>query len=180
MELVATRYAAAIFETARAEGQLQETLEQLALLGQMARQNEIFQRFLGHPDIEPGEKVSVCEQTLKGTASPLVRSVLHMITTMGRSEQLPQIADSVQALADEAQNRLKAMVRSAHPLPEANLKQLRTILERREGKSVELTSEVDPALLGGLQVRLGNRVIDASIRRQLINLRERLEAVRVH
>ncbi|MBI2094097.1 MAG: F0F1 ATP synthase subunit delta, partial [Candidatus Omnitrophica bacterium] len=59
-------------------------------------------------------------------------------------------------------------------------KRLRTILERREGKSVELTSEVDPALLGGLQVRLGNRVIDASIRRQLINLRERLEAVRVH
>jgi len=65
-------------------------------------------------------------------------------------------------------------------LKPAGLKRLRAALERREHRQVELREELDPELLGGLQVRLDHRVIDGSVRRQLADLRERLGAVRVH
>ena len=73
----------------------------------------------------------------------------------------------------------RQVVRSARTLPEETLKRLRGSLERREGKTIHLETEVDPRLLGGLQVQLYHRLIDGSVRRALDELRERLMSVRV-
>jgi len=72
------------------------------------------------------------------------------------------------------------VVRSARDLPKALLERIKKDVERRERKTVELATEVDPSLIGGMQVRLDHRVIDGSVRRHLDDLRQQLKTVRVH
>lgn len=177
---IATRYAQAAFEAAKAAGQVEPALEQLALIGALLRDVPDLRQFLWNPGVDPEEKVGVLGRALKGSWSELIRAFVRMVISMGRAEHLGDIAEAFQAAVDEDQGRLRAVVRSARPLPEAALTRLRARLEHRERKRIELTSEIAPELLGGVQVRLGHRVIDGSIRRQLSELRQQLMAVRVH
>ena len=177
---IAARYAQALFESAKAEGATVQTLEQLALLRRLLHDHANLRQFLGNPDVEPGEKVELLGRVLKGSWSPLVQAFVRMTVALGRVEWLPAIADALEAAVDEDEGRVRAIVRSAHPLAEPALKRLRAHLEQREGKTIDMRTEVDPALLGGLQVVLDYRVIDGSVRRQLTELREQLAAVRVH
>jgi len=177
---VATRYAQAVFESAKAEGGLDEVLEQLTLLGSLISQHPDLRQLVGNPDVDPDEKVGVLDRIVQGSWSGLVRAFVRMVVSMGRAELLPDVAQAFQAMVDAERGRLKVVVRSAYPIPEATLKRLRARLEQRERKHVELRAEVAPELIGGMQVILGHRVVDGSVQRQLVDLRERLAAVRVH
>ena len=177
---IATRYAQAIFETAKADGQLEEALEQLSVVGRLIHDHPDLRRLMGNPDVDPEDKVGLLERSLKGSWSALVRAAVQMVVSMGRAELIQEIVEALQAMVDADQGRLRAVVRSAHPLPEAILERLHAKLEAREHKRVELHAETAPELVGGLQVMLGHRVIDGSIRRQLSYLRERLAAVKVY
>ena len=103
-----------------------------------------------------------------------------MVLSMGRAAHLVDIAKAFAERLDEARGIIRARVCSARPL-EAPLKsRLKQILEHRENKQVELTEETAPELLGGMQVVLGSRMLDGSLRTQLDRLRQRLKTVRVH
>ena len=177
---IASRYAHALFESAKAQGELDETLAQLTLIGGLMQDHPDLRQLILNPDVEPEDKVGLLERTLKGSWSALVGSFVQMVVSFGRAEFVPEIVEALQALVDADRAHLRVTVRSAHPLPEAVLHHLRRRLEEQERKHVHLESEVDAALIGGLQVILGHRVLDGSIQRQLINLRERLMAVRVY
>lgn len=177
---VASRYAEAVFATAKESGQVEEALTQLRLIGTLIRQHPELGQLMRNPDVDPPDKVQVLERILQHSWSELVRAFVHLVVSMGRSEFLPDIADALQMLVDEEQGRLRVLVRSAHPLSEAVLQRLRTRLEHREQKHVELAAEVAPELLGGLQVFIGHRVVDGSLQRQLRELRERFMSLRVN
>ena len=203
---VAARYAQALFETARAEGTLDEALQQLEALGALIASSADLRQFLFNPDVEPADKIGLLDRVLQRTWSHpppesaesgpprsgapsanrrgvgwsgLVRAFLLMVASMGRAEVLPQIAEALRAMADEAGGRMRVTVRSAHPISEAALERLRKTLQRRERKTITVETQLDPALLGGMQIRLDHRVIDGTARRQLDELRERLTSVRV-
>ena len=176
---VAARYAQALFETAQAEGTLEEALEQLEALGALIASSADLRQFLFNPDVEPDDKVGLLDRTLQHQWSALVRAFLLMVASMGRAEVLPEMAEALRAMADQVGGRMRVTVRSAHPLSEAALARLRKTLERREQKTITVETELDPALLGGVQVRLDHRVIDGTARRQLEELRERLTTVKV-
>ncbi|MBI2105079.1 MAG: ATP synthase F1 subunit delta [Candidatus Omnitrophica bacterium] len=176
---IPARYAQALFETAKAERAVERTLEQLTLVGRLFHDHPALRQFLRNPDVEPADKVGVLDRALKGSWSPLVQAFLRMVLAMGRAEYLPQVVDAFQAAVDADQGRLRAVVRSARPLSAPQLARLRTALAHREHLEIELKTEVDPTLLGGVAIRLGHRVIDGTVRRQLADLRERLHAVRV-
>jgi F-type H+-transporting ATPase subunit delta len=177
---IASRYAQALFESAKAEGAAAPTLEQLTVLRQLLREHADLRQLLGNPDLEPEEKVALLGRVLAGAWSPLVQAFVRMAVSLGRAEQLPEMADAFEAAVDADEGRMRAVVRSARPLEPVALKRIVAHLEQREGKAVEARAEVDPALLGGVQIVLDYRVIDGSVRRQLTELRERLAAVRVH
>ena len=177
---IATRYAQALFESAQAEGHSDETLKELQLLGGLLRDHAELRQLLWNPDVDPDDKVGVLDRVLQGTWSQAGRAFFRMVVSMGRAEHLPQIVEAFQAAMDAAQGRLRVTVRSARPLSEAVLKRLKTRLEHRERKHVEIDTELAPSLLGGVQILLDHRVIDGSVQRQLSELRERLCAVRVH
>lgn len=177
---IAERYAKALFETAKAEGQAERALDELIVIGDLLREHPLLRELLLNPDVDPEDKVGVFERSLGGAWSPLLRSFILMVVSLDRAESLPGIVEAFQALLDEDQDLLRAVVRSARALPGEALDRLRAVLERREGKRIDLKTEVDAELIGGMQIHLGHRVIDGSIQRQLADLRERLESVRVY
>lgn len=176
---VAARYAQAVFESAKADNRLEDTLEQLSYIGTLLRDHVKLRELVHHPGVTAGEKVALFERLLHGTWSSLVRSFITMVIALGRAEALPHIAQTLQELVDAERRVLRVTVRSAYPLPHAVLERLRVRLEHREQQHVAMTMELDAKLLGGLQVVMGSRVLDTSVRRQLDDLRERLRSVRV-
>ncbi len=176
---VATRYAQALFESAKTEDALDQTLEQLSLLGTLVKDEPMLQRLLFNPGIDSEEKVGLFRRTLHGAWSDLVNAFVRMVVIADRAVLLPEIAHALQAAVDVERNMLRVVVRSSHPLPQVVLDRLKKALEHREAQHVILTSEVNPTLLGGFQLFLGNRVIDSSVRQSLHELRERLSSVRV-
>ena len=176
---VAARYAQALFESANAQGALEQTAEHLALIGETIRREADLRRLLWNPDVDPEDKVGVLDRILQQSWSGLVKAFVQMVVSMGRAELLPEIMDAFRQFVDEAQGRLRVTVRAARAVPEPLLQRLRAAVEQRERKQVEITVETAPELLGGLQLRLGHRVIDGSVQRQLADLRQRLLAVRL-
>jgi F-type H+-transporting ATPase subunit delta len=177
---VAARYAAALFEIAKREGALGPTLEQLRTLASLLRAQRELQALLLNPHVESAEKAALLDRVLGKSWTVLVRAFVELVVTAGRVAWLPEITEAFSAAVDEGRGVLRALVRTARPAPAELLTRLRGILERREGCTVELTAEVDEQLMGGLQVRIGHRVIDGSVQRQLTELREQLTSVRVH
>ncbi|HLD78116.1 MAG TPA: ATP synthase F1 subunit delta [archaeon] len=176
---VAARYTQALY--AAAEGQqVHEILACLELVARLMREQPALGQFLRHPDIEPEDKVAVLDRALDGQWPGLLRAFMQMVVSMGRAEDLEPMAEAFRSLVDDAEGQLRVRVRSVHPLSEASLTRLRTRLERLEGKHVVVTAEQAPELLGGVQVVLDHRVIDGSVRRQLVELRQRLKAIRVN
>jgi F-type H+-transporting ATPase subunit delta len=176
---VAGRYAEALFAASQQEKSSGQMLEQLTFVGGLLRQHPDLRQFMLNPDVDPDKKVDLLDRVLKSTWSPTLKAFFHMVVSAGRAEFLPDVVDAFRDLLDKAEGRLRVLVRSAHPLSEQVLKRIKTTLERREGKHVELSTEIAPWLLGGVQVHLDHRVIDGSVQRQLAELREQLTSVRV-
>jgi len=178
-DLVATRYAQAFFETVKAEGRMDEALEHVTALGTLVQESVGLRHLLLNPGVTPVEKVDVLGRVLGASWSELVRAFVTMVISKGRSESLAEIAEVFRELVDRDTGWLQVTVRSATPLPDNTLHRLQAILERRERKSIRVQTEVATELLGGLQVVLGHRLLDGSVRRQLTDLRQRLTAVSV-
>jgi len=176
---IASRYAEALFEAAQAEREIDEVLEQFSVIGTLVREHPELRELLFNPDVDPDQKVGIMDRILKGSWSELVKSFFHMVVALGRAEVLPEMVQAFQALVDRERGELRVTVRSAHPLPEAVLSRLRTRLEHRERKHIHLKTELAPELIGGLQVLLDHRVIDGSVQRRLVDLKQQLKAVRV-
>ena len=131
-EVIATRYAQVLFEAAQTERRIEETLEHLMLLGRLIREEPALRALLWNPDVDPEEKVGVLDRVFHGSWSALVRAFLRMVASLGRAELLPEIVDAFATRVDEAQGRLRVLVRSAHPLPDGALERLRSRLEHQE------------------------------------------------
>ena len=154
--------------------------EELTAIAQLCRGHAELSRLIINPDVDPPDKVGILQRLLKGSQPELLQAFLLMVIERGRAEFLPEIADAFHAEVDSDRGRLQVTVRSARPLPEESVTRLRKLLEGREHKQILLHTETAPELIGGVQVVMGHRVIDGSIRRQLLELQERLSTVRVY
>lgn len=177
---IASRYAQAAFETAKAEQQVDAVLEQLEFLERLLREQPEFATLLWNPDVDPDQKIRLLDRLYGGAWSSLVKALVEMAIGFGRVEYLPDIAHAFRGMVDVDRKRLRVTVRSVHPLSEATLARLQTDLERRERKTIEIQTETAPELIGGVQIVLDHRVIDGSVRRQLSELRQQLKSVRVN
>ncbi len=180
LDPIASRYAQAAFETAKAEDTVDAVLEELTFLGRMFHDQPEFRQFLWNPDVDPDQKLALLDRLYRGSWSSLVKGLVQMAISFGRVEYLPDIIQAFRAAVDKDRGQLRVTVRCVHPLSEDVLKRLRTDLERREQKTVELHTETVPELIGGIQILLDHRVIDGSVKRQMVELRERLRSIRVN
>lgn len=169
--LVARRYALAALDLAVENNNLAQWRADLATLAQVWAQTRIAAR-LDDPKLGRSRRMGEARTLLEGKVHPLALNLVLLLIERGRAGLVPAIAAAFERIEREREGRVSAHVTSAIPLSEAQRQSLREQLGRRTGRSVDLTEAVDPSILGGLIVRVGDELIDASIVARL----RRLEA----
>lgn len=130
--------------------------------------------FLATPKVGPAQKKDVLRRALGEHVSPLFLNFLRVVVDKRRQRLLHAIAAAYRELLDEKLGRLHVAVSLAHEPDEATERKITAELSRILGSSVIPHVTVEPALLGGIVVRYGDRIIDGSLRRRLLSLRHRL------
>jgi F-type H+-transporting ATPase subunit delta len=174
-------YAEALVGAAEARGQVEPVLDELdAVVADVLAPNPKFASLLASPLLPQQDKDRILVETFEGRALPTVVQFLRVLNRHGRLGLLAPVARAARAIWDRRQNRRPVSVRSAVPLDDAQLADLRDRLARLLGATPILKLSVDPSLIGGLIVQAGDDVYDASVRRRLEQLRQRLAEGKTH
>ena len=174
--LVARVYAETLLRTAEREDAVEPVSEGLARVGAAFHESRRFRHFLEAPQIAVDDKLAVVRSAFGEQVHPLVMRFLELLIERRREPFVGEIHDAWRSLLDRRANRRSATVTTAIPADPEMLAVLRRALERATGEKIELEEQVDPGLLGGLVVRTGDLVMDASLRSRLAVLRQRLRA----
>jgi len=173
-QAVSRRYARALFELAQEKGLLDQVEHELDLVMQMVNADGYLQAVMADVMISPAKKHELVERLFGGKVSPLVLNFLHVVVQKRREANLPAMYREFQDLANEAHGVVEVEVRSAVPLPAETAQNLEVKLVDRLGKRVKFRTQVAPELIGGLVVRVGDTLMDGSVRTRLRRMRERL------
>ena len=168
-------YAGAILAVAKAEGRLEEVGDELFKIARAFEASAPLRDTLADPRILVDRKQAIVADLLAGKASTLTASLVEFIVAAGRGTDLPAIADRLAEQAAGERDRVIAEVRSVVELDEETVARLAESLGRATGKRVEVKTIVDESLLGGIVARVGDIVIDGSVRHRLEQLRETME-----
>jgi F-type H+-transporting ATPase subunit delta len=176
LSVIAERYAAALADVA-VERKNSETIKQnLAAFVEAFSSVADLRNALQSPALNAEVKRKViAELAGKMGLDVAVRNFIYLVVDHRRTEILPEMEEAFLAEMNERLGIVDAEVTSAHELNDDEKRQLRTVLEQRTGKKVEVRFQIDGALLGGAIVRLGSTIYDGSVRDQLNRLREQLE-----
>jgi F-type H+-transporting ATPase subunit delta len=172
----ARRYAEAAFQLAEAEGNEDRWAEDLRLAAEVTSDERV-KRVVDNPAIPVRERQEALESLLADKIGRPAFNLVRLLSERARIELLPAIAAEYRRLLDELHGVVEASVVSARPLSTKQLAAVGRRIEQMMSASVSMTPSVDPALIGGLTVRVGDRLIDGSVRGRLERLRERLLAV---
>lgn len=166
-----------MFSVAEAEDALEEIEDELFRFARSLEGEQRLRDSLADPGIPADRKKAVLAEVLGGRAGPHTVSLLGFIVEQGRARDLGAIVDDLVALAAERRRSAVAEVRTAISLDAEHRRRLAEALERATGKKIELKVVVDPSVVGGVVARVGDQVIDGSVRRRLELARERLSEV---
>lgn len=165
----ASTYAQAFYEAA-----LESWLKRLSQVwGQLSR-NGLLDK-LNSPDVPFSEKKQLIDKVLGEDAAPEVRNFISILATKGHLHYLPEILDELSRLVRGGAARQLVIITTAVPLAEEEKKALQSKLMARFGPYLDFRYRVDPEILGGVIIRIGDKVIDGSIAGRLETLREHLK-----
>jgi len=172
---IARNYAEALFELARKGGELDGWGAMISDVADAMTRDDRLRRFLESPRVSAEEKNEVLGKALQDRMPRLLVRYLQALVRHRRQMLIPQIAAEYRALVDEAEGRVHAQVTVATDAAAADRDAIARDLSRVLGKRVVPHVTVNPAILGGVVVRVGDVVMDGSVRRRLSVLRSRLE-----
>ena len=166
-------YAKAILAAAEAEGKVDVVVEQLQSLVQdvLAKQPALATVF-ADPKRSVEDKINLIERAFGRAADPSLVKSLKIVARRRRLPMLPSILQAVLKMRDQVQGRLQVLVTSASPLEQNAIQGLRDRLQQLLKAEISLTTKVDPSILGGLLVRVGDTVFDGSVDNQLEQMRK--------
>lgn len=170
-------YAQALFAVAEAEGVLDEVTDELFRFSRTVDQHPELRQALTDPKLPAEQKRTVLQELLGERANRHTLNVLEFIVEQGRARELEAIVSELIEIAAERRRHVVAEVRTAVPLDGDRRDRLAAALSEATGKDVELKVIVDESVVGGVVARVGDQVIDGSIRRRLELARERLSEV---
>jgi len=171
MEQIARVYADALFEAAAAKGNLDDVHSELDQFTDELDQSNDMRVFFFSPYFSSAEKREAISQAISG-ASPELVNFLELLAEKHRMPAIFRIRQRFDELWAKANKRLEVTLTSAVELDSKIVEQVGEQIERQTDRSIDLTSEVDPEILGGLVLRVGNKVLDASLRSKLEKLRK--------
>ena len=170
MEEIAEVYARSLFEVAKEHDELDEVHEQLGQFADVLAENRQLQVFFFSPYFSSEEKKDNVPKVIEGGNEYFVR-FLQVLAEKHRLPVLFRIRRAFDELWAKEQNLLEVSVTSAVELDEETVKGIGKKIEEQTGQRVELSSAVDPDLIGGIVIRVGNKILDASVRNRLERFR---------
>lgn len=177
MKSASLQYANALADIALAQGAAEPAARQLNDFGSAYAQSAELRTFLASPAVTVEAKHAVIEKiTGRMGASKIIRNFLFVITDHRRTQLIPEILAMFQQVIRQRQGVAEAQISSAVELSAAQKKELAATLTKVTGKKIETKYSLDPALLGGAVVRIGDTIYDGSLRSRLNEMRSRLAA----
>lgn len=167
-------YAQAFFEVARAERHAQVVEDDLFRFSRAFDANDELRMALSDRTLPAERRVAVIQELMGGSALPTSVGLVSMVVGADRAGDLPAVVDRFLELSAAERQHDIAEVRSAIPLDEALRERLARALSDAVGKEVEVKVVEDPGVLGGVVARIGDTVIDGTIRHRLDELKERI------
>lgn len=167
-------YARAFLEVARAEGLLAEVEDELFRFARTFEGSDELRLALVDPQLPAQRKVAVIEQLLGNKGLSTTIGLVLLVVVGGHAGALATVVERFLELAAAERAHEVAEVRSAVPLSDADVERLRVALEQATRKQIEVKVVVDPSVLGGLVTRVGDLVIDDTVRHRLEQLREQI------
>ena len=168
---VARVYSRSILELAEAQGRSSELLDELGEIVALMDRDASFAAFVESPLIDTGERSKSLERLFRGKTSDLLVDALQVLNRKGRLEILPTLYETYRKDHQDHVGRVDVRVLTAVPLADELRARLRDELSRVLGKDANLIESVDPSILGGLVLRVGDKKVDASVGRQIRDLR---------
>ena len=169
-----TAYARALFEMAQAEGVASRVEEELFRLRELLKKNPDLLEFLKDPNVRHEGKRKALSDLFQGRVHPLVLNTLITLSDQDRAGRVLQVIEEFSASVASATQKVSGEITTAIPLDGATLDRLATELSRITGKNVQLFQKIDPSILGGAIIQVGEQIIDGSLRCKLDQIRERL------
>jgi len=177
-DALARTYATSLYELAEQGGgreKIESCLSELEDILEIARENGAFAEFLSSRSIGASERSTSLEKIFKGRCSDLIVRFLLVLNKKGRLGALPAIAAAFDAMVQEKFGRVEVDVFTAEPATPDSLRDLKDRLARALGKDVVVHPYTERAMIGGVKLRLGDQLIDASLATRLRNMKDDLD-----
>ena len=176
-KLVSKTYGDALYALALEKGTIDATYEEITGLKVVFAENEELSKLLSHPKISREEKITVIENIFKGKVSDDVLGFLVIVIEKDRNSAFEEIFDHFISLVKEYKGIGTAKVSSALPVSDEQKKKIEAkLLATTDYKTFEVEYVVDPSLIGGFVIRIGDRVVDGSVKEKIAMMAKNLSA----
>lgn len=173
-DLLVKSYAEALFQVARAEEALDRVEEELTQLNKSLESTAELREFLSNPQISPDGKKSALSQIFGGKITPLTLHWMNMVVDQERQRKLPAIIETFFKLAQESREKVTAEVITSIPLSAEMVSRLEQDLSKMTKKRVFLKPMVDDSILGGVILKLEDKVFDGSVKHRLEEVKNQM------
>ncbi|HJR46179.1 MAG TPA: ATP synthase F1 subunit delta [Actinomycetota bacterium] len=167
-------YATALFTVVQAEGEIDRVEDELFRFGKLLETNNELKQALSDQSVDRDQRKKVLDELLADKVSPHTLGLIGFVVDQGRGRQLPQILSQLADLAAESRDSVVAEVRSAIALDDTQKQSLAQALSKATKKKVEVKVIVDESLIGGIVAKVGDTVIDGTVKRRLEQLKEQV------
>ncbi|QYR22055.1 F0F1 ATP synthase subunit delta [Paenibacillus sp. sptzw28] len=173
--VVAKRYAKALFEIAKQNNAISDVEQELRIVVEALTKDAGIIKFLSFPNIETSQKVALIKGALSDKVSVMVLGTLELLISRGRHGVIGDVYEAYTKVAGEALGQARATVYTAKLLTAEELTKVEAQFGAIAGKKIVAEQIVEPALLGGVQVRIGDRLYDGSLQGKLSRLEKSLK-----
>jgi F-type H+-transporting ATPase subunit delta len=177
-EILVKRYGDAFVEYAKESMGLEKAIGDLQAIRGIFRDNPVFEGFLKFPDIANSEKYDVIDKVLDGQFSEEAVHFLKLLIKNGRIGMFTEIAEYARVAYSFGVVK-EAVLKTTYPLGTEIIENIRNSMEKRLATKLHFYIDLDPSLLGGVSVQVGNIIYDGSVRKRLEDMKEKLTALKV-
>ncbi len=166
-ELVSKRYASALFEAGLELNKIKEFNEELDFIKRILEEEPQLLQILKHPKINKDEKKDLMNKLFKNKTSEEIINFVYVLIDKRRDNHILEIADYYKELFNEHENIMKVTAITAVPMDKNDQEKLSFVLSNKLNKNIELTNEVDNTILGGVLLKVENKLMDGTLKGQL-------------
>lgn len=176
-ELVAITYGKALFEVAEELNKVDIILEEIDFIKEVFQREPDFYELYKSPQINRGEKKNILRTIFGDNISAELQNFMFVLIDKTRTSAFIEIAKEYIRLANEYKNIREGTIYTAAMLKDSQKQAIEARLSAITGKSIKLNVVVDSSLIGGLKVKIGDKVVDASVQNKLKNLKETIDTI---